>query len=127
MSKYLLSARVLASLTILGSLVGGCGGSNPNLRNEIGAKIASTQQPIQACYQRVLMTNRKVRGMVVIQMAAHAETGQFIDVSTLRDEPADPVLRYCVVQELLKLKLDKPPGKRVEITSVPIKFEWANP
>jgi hypothetical protein len=97
------------------------------MRNEIATKIASAQPPIQACYQRVLTTNRKLRGMVVVQMAAHAETGQFIDVNTLRDEPADPVLRYCVVQELAKLKLDKPPGKRVEITSVPIKFEWSNP
>jgi hypothetical protein len=104
----------------------GCKSGNPHLRDEISAKIASTQQPIQACYQNVLYTNRKVRGMMVLQMAANAD-GQFIDVNTLRDEPQDPVLRYCVVQELGKLKLDKPPGKRVEITSVPIKFEWSNP
>ncbi len=31
------------------------------------------------------------------------------------------------VQEFAKLKLDKPPGKRVDIESVPVKFEWSNP
>ena len=111
---------------LLAVLVAGCKSGNPNLRNEIGAKIASTQPAIQQCYQNVLYTSRKVRGMMVLQMAANAE-GQFIDVNTLRDEPSNPVLRYCVVQELGKLRLDKAPGKRVEITSVPIRFEWSNP
>jgi hypothetical protein len=31
------------------------------------------------------------------------------------------------VQELAKLKLDKPPGQRIDAESIPIKFEWANP
>lgn len=119
MNKQLLMVAVVAGLA-------GCKSGNPNLRNEIGAKIASTQPAIQKCYQNILYTNRKVRGMMVLQMAANAE-GQFIDVNTLRDEPANPVLRYCVVQELGKLRLDKPPGKRVEITSVPVRFDWSNP
>jgi len=118
MNKLILVAAVLASA--------GCSSGNPNLRNEVGSKIAGTQPAIQKCYQNILYTNRKVRGMMVLQMAANAD-GQFVDVNTLRDEPANPVLRYCVVQELGKLKLDKPPGKRVEITSVPVKFEWSNP
>ena len=111
---------------LLAVLVAACKSGNPNLRNEISAKIAATQPAIQKCYQNILYTNRKVRGMMVLQMAANAD-GQFIDVNTLRDEPSNPVLRYCVVQELGKLKLDKPPGKRVDITSVPIKFDWSNP
>jgi len=119
MNKHVLLAALIATTA-------GCPSGNPNLRNEIGAKISSTQPAIQKCYQNILYTNRKVRGMMVLQMAANAE-GQFVDVNTLRDEPANPVLRYCVVQELGKLKLDKPPGKRVEITSVPVKFDWSNP
>jgi hypothetical protein len=102
-------------------------GADPAIRADISAKLQSAQNPIQQCYQRQLTSNRKLRGMVVVQMAAHPETGQFIDISTRRDEPHDPVLRYCIVQALAKLKLDKPPGRRVEITSVPIRFEWANP
>ena len=116
----------LVLLAVATATVVGCKSGNPNLRNEIGAKIASTQPAIQKCYQNILYTNRKVRGMMVLQMAANAE-GQFVDVNTLRDEPANPVLRYCVVQELGKLRLDKAPGKRVEITSVPVKFDWSNP
>lgn len=119
MNKHVLLLAVLVGAA-------GCKSGNPNLRNEIGAKIASTQPAIQQCYQNVLYTSRKVRGMMVLQMAANAE-GQFIDVNTLRDEPANPVLRYCVVQELAKLRLDKPPGKRVDIQSVPIRFDWSNP
>ncbi len=109
-------------------VVAGCAtGADPKIRTEIGAKLASAQTPIQACYQRSLFTNRKLRGMYVAQLAVNAESGQFGEISLRRDEPADPVLRFCVIQELAKLKLDKPPGKRIELDSVPIKFEWANP
>ena len=116
MNKLLLLVVALAA----------CKSGNPNLKNDVGAKIASAQPGIQKCYQNVLYTSRKTRGMMVLQMAANAD-GQFIDISTRRDEPANPVLRFCVVQEFAKLKLDKPPGKRVEIESVPVKFEWSNP
>jgi hypothetical protein len=113
-------------LVLLSIALAACSSGNPNLKNDVGAKIASAQPGIQKCYQNVLYTSRKTRGMMVLQMAANAE-GQFIDVSTRRDEPANPVLRFCVVQEFQKLRLDKPPGKRVEIESVPVKFEWSNP
>lgn len=101
-------------------------GMTPEVRSEISAKIAATQTPIQQCFQRQLTTNRKLRGMVVAQ-AAIAPDGQFGEVTLRRDEPADPVLRFCVVQELAKLRLDKPTGERVVLESIPIKFEWNNP
>jgi len=101
-------------------------GMTPAVRNEISAKLASTQQPIQECYARQLATNRKLRGMVVAQ-AAILPDGQFGEVSLRRDEPADPVLKFCVVQAIAKLKLDKPAGERVVLDSIPIKFEWSNP
>ncbi|HEY5945646.1 MAG TPA: AgmX/PglI C-terminal domain-containing protein [Kofleriaceae bacterium] len=101
-------------------------GMTPEVRNEISTKLASTQTPIQQCYARQLATNRKLRGMVVAQ-AAITPDGQFAEVSLRRDEPADPVLRFCIVQEIAKLKLDKPTGQRVVLDSIPIKFEWSNP
>ncbi len=101
-------------------------GMTPEVRSEISAKLESTQQPIQACYQKQLTTNRKLRGMVVAQ-AAIAPDGQFGEVTLRRDEPADPVLRFCIVSELAKLKLEKPPGERIVVESVPMKFEWSNP
>ena len=120
MNKLILIALVLS--------VSACAkkGMTPEVRNEIGAKLASTQTPIQQCYQRALTTNRKLRGMVVAQ-AAISPQGQFGEVMLRRDEPADPVLRFCVVSEIAKLKLDKPTGSRVELESIPIKFEWNNP
>lgn len=118
MSKYLALAAALAACNT---------GTDPKIRDEIGAKLSSAQTPITACYQKQLYVNRKLRGMYVVQLAVNAETGAFSDISLRRDEPADPVLRYCVVQELAKLRLDKPPGKRIELDSVPIKFEPSNP
>jgi hypothetical protein len=116
------------TMLVFAASIAGCAkkGMTPEVRNEISAKLASTQSPIQQCYQRQLATNRKLRGMVVAQ-AAIAPDGQFGEVTLRRDEPADPVLRYCVVQEIAKLKLDKPTGERVVLESIPIKFEWANP
>ncbi len=119
MSKYAALVLVIAA---------GCAtGADPKIRVEIGSKLDGAKVPIQACYQKSLITNRKLRGMYVVQFAAAADTGKFVDISLRRDEPADPVLRYCVIQEIAKLGLAKPPGKRIEVDSAPIKFEWANP
>lgn len=101
-------------------------GMSPAMRTDIETKLASTQQPIQECYQRQLTTNRKLRGMVVAQAAIQAD-GTFTDVTLRRDEPQDPVLKFCVVQAIAKLKLEEPPGDKVVLDSIPIKFEWANP
>jgi hypothetical protein len=116
------------TMIVIAASLAGCAkkGMTPEVRSEISAKLASTQTPIQQCYQRQLATNRKLRGMVVAQ-AAIGPDGQFGEVTLRRDEPADPVLRFCVVQEIAKLKLDKPMGQRVVLESIPIKFEWANP
>ena len=121
MSKLL--ATTLAALAFAGCAKKGM---TPATRNEISAKLATAQQPMQACYARILTTQRKLRGMVVVQAAIQPD-GQFGEVTLRRDEPQDPVLRFCVVQEIAKLKLDKPPGERIVVESVPIKFEWSNP
>jgi hypothetical protein len=120
MNKLMLAATVLSLAACAKK------GMSPEVRNEISTKLASTQTPIQACYQRQLTVNRKLRGMVVAQAAISPE-GQFGEVMLRRDEPQDPVLRYCIVQEIAKLKLDKAPGQRIEVESMPIKFEWSNP
>jgi hypothetical protein len=118
--------KLLLSLAVFGAV--GCKtGADPAIRTNISAQLQSAQSPIQACYQKSLTTNRKLRGMYVVQLAVAGDTGQFQEIVLRRDEPQDPVLRFCVTQQLAKLKLDKPPGKRVEVESIPIKFEWANP
>lgn len=122
MSKLILATFIAAAA------LAGCAkkGMGPEVRSEISAKLATTQEPMQKCYARLLTTQRKLRGMVVVQ-AAILPDGQFSEVTLRRDEPQDPVLRFCVVQEIAKLKLDKPPGQRIQLDSVPIKFEWSNP
>jgi hypothetical protein len=101
-------------------------GMTPEMRTDIQTTVQSAQTPIQACYQRQLTTNRKLQGMVVVQAAVQPD-GSFSEVTLRRDEPADPVLKFCIVQEIAKIKLDKPMGERVVLESIPIKFEWANP
>jgi hypothetical protein len=115
--------------TVLLFALAACGGGamTPAVRADIGARLQSAQTPIAACYQKSLTTNRKLRGMYVVQFAVAPQTGQFSEINLRRDEPADPVLRYCVIQELAKLKLEKPQDKRIEVESFPIKFDWANP
>lgn len=115
-------------VAIVVSSLAGCAkkGMTPAIRSEITAKVASTQEPMQKCYARLLTTQRKLRGMVVVQAAIQPD-GQFAEVSLRRDEPQDPVLRFCIVQSIAALKLDKPPGERIVLDSLPIKFEWSNP
>lgn len=120
--------KVLFATALAAAAVTGCAkkGMTPAMRTEISAKLATTQEPMQKCYARLLTTQRKLRGMVVVQAAIQPD-GTFSEVTLRRDEPADPVLRFCIVQAVAGLKLDKPPGERVLLESVPIKFEWSNP
>ncbi len=119
MTKHILLGTILAMAACKS-------GPDPAVRTAISQKLESAQPGIQACYQKSLTTNRKLRGMVVAQMAV-LDTGQFTEISFRRDEPNDPVLRFCVTQQPAQPKLDKPPGQRIQLDSVPIKFEWANP
>ena len=119
---------IVIAAVVLSSGLAACAkpGMSPAVRTEITTKLQATQTPIQECYQRQLTVNRKLQGMVVAQAAIQPD-GSFSEVTLRRDEPADPVLKFCVVQELAKIKLDKPMGERVVLESIPIKFEWANP
>jgi hypothetical protein len=121
-------SKSIVFATLAAALAAGCAkkGMGPEVRSEISAKLATTHEPMQQCYARLLTTQRKLRGMVVAQ-AAIMPDGQFGDVTLRRDEPADPVLRFCIVQAIAALRLDKPPGQRIQLDSIPIKFEWANP
>ena len=120
MSKHALLALVV---------IAGCksAGMTPEMRTDIQTKVQAAQTPIQECYQRQLTVNRKLRGMMVVTFAAAGDTGAFQEITLRRDEPQDPILKFCVISELAKLKLDKPPGSHVVVDSYPIKFDWANP
>ena len=50
-----------------------------------------------------------------------SQTGQFQEITVTHDELRDPGVRRCVIDELAKLKLEKPQSARVSI-SYPIHF-----
>jgi hypothetical protein len=113
--------RKLVVLAI--SLAAGCGGTGMGAatRADIAARMATTQSPLEACYQAALKSNRKLAGMMVLSFVAAPKTGEFQDITITRDELNDPSMRRCVVEEVGKLKLENPQGSRVSI-SYPIHF-----
>src|SRR6266403_284660 len=92
-------------------LLCGCpsAGMTPEIHADIAARLQSAQTPIATCYQHALTTNRKLRGMMIVQLATAADTGQFSEITLRRDEIQDPAMKFCVINELAKLKLEKPP------------------
>jgi hypothetical protein len=107
--------------------VAGCGGTGlgAETRADITARMTSAQSPIEACYEAALKNNRKLQGMMVLSFVAAPKTGEFQEITVVRDELNDPGVRTCVIGEIAKLKLDKPQGSRVSI-NYPIRFAPRN-
>jgi hypothetical protein len=120
-----LAAGLFASLALLTLLTtaAGCGGTGlgADTRADITARMTTAQQPLEHCYQAALKTNRKLQGMIVLAFVAAPKTGQFEEITVTHDELGDPGVRKCILDEVGKLKLDKPQGARVSI-SYPIRF-----
>jgi hypothetical protein len=96
-------------------------GTGPETRADIAAQMKKAEGPIQACYAEALKQNRRIKGRFSIRLVAEASTGQFKNINVLRDEPNDPAVRKCILEEIGKLKLDKPTGSSVQIDQ-PILF-----
>jgi hypothetical protein len=106
------------------ALLAACGGTglSADVRTDISARMASAQQPIQACYADALKGNRKLRGTMVLTFATAPTTGVFSDITVARDDLADPTLQRCVIGEVGKLKLEKPQSTRISVSDYPINF-----
>ena len=118
----LLAIRSPAALAFaLGAAACGGTGLGADTRADITARMMSAQPPLQACYASALKSNRKLRGMMVLSFVAAPETGQFQEITVSHDELHDPDVRKCVIDEIAKLKLEKPQSARVSI-SYPIRF-----
>lgn len=104
-----------------------CGGTGmgAETRADISARMATAQAPLERCYQTALKSNRKLQGMMVLSFVAAPKTGEFQDITVTHDEIRDPAVRQCVIEEVGKLKLEKPQGSRVSI-SYPIRFAPSN-
>jgi hypothetical protein len=117
-------APVLAlALAVALGLPTGCGGAGlgAETRADITARMATVQKPVEACYQAALHNNRKLTGMMVLAFVAAPSTGEFRDITVTHDEVNDPAVRKCVIDEVGKLKLEKPQSTRLSI-SYPIHF-----
>lgn len=125
-AQTLRTRRVLAVLVAASAAVG-CGGTGlgAETRADITARMTSAQSPIEACYEAALKNNRKLQGMMVLSFVAVPKTGEFQEITVVRDELNDPGVRKCVIDEIAKLKLDKPQGSRVSI-NYPIRFAPRN-
>jgi hypothetical protein len=96
-------------------------GMGAETRADITAQMKTAEGPIQECYAAALKQNRRIKGRFSIRLIAEANTGQFKNINVLRDEPNDPAVRKCVLEEIGKLKLAKPTGSSVQIDQ-PILF-----
>jgi hypothetical protein len=105
----------------------GCGGTGlgAETRTDISGRMATARSPIEACYEAALKANRKLQGTMVLSLVAAPQTGQFQDIAITRDDLNDPGMRKCVVDEVGKLKLEKPQASRVSV-SYPLHFAPSN-
>jgi hypothetical protein len=110
-------------LAVTLALAAGCGGTGlgASTRADITARMTSAQQPLESCYQAALQHDRKLQGMIVLAFVAAPQTGQFQEITVTHDELNDAGVRTCVIEQVSKLKLDKPQSSRVSI-SYPIRF-----
>jgi hypothetical protein len=115
------AARAAALGAALGAAACGGTGLGADTRADITARMTSAKQPLAACYHAGLKANRKLTGLMVVSFVAAPQTGQFQEITVTRDELDAPGVRKCVVDEIGKLKLDKPQSARVSI-SYPIHF-----
>ena len=114
----------LASIVLLVAACGGAG-MGADTRADVTKQMQLAQPPIQSCYAEALKKNRKLRGIVSLEFIAEPGTGQFKNILIRRDEINDPAVRQCIIDEVGKLKLDKPTKSAVSIP-YPIRFAPTN-
>jgi hypothetical protein len=114
----------LALIAIVSTACGGAG-MGADTRADITKQMNLAQPPIQSCYAAALKNNRKLKGIISLEFIAEPETGRFKNILIRRDELQDPTVRQCIMDEVGKLKLDKPTKSAVSIP-YPIRFAPTN-
>lgn len=108
MRAILMSSLVLAAC--------GKSGMGESVRTDVVARMESARGPITQCYADALKLDRKLRGMLVLQFTAAAKSGQFEQISVLRDDMNDAMLQKCVIESVGLLKLATPQSTNLSIT-----------
>ena len=85
-----------------------CGGSGmgADVRTDISARMASAKPALDECYKAALKSNRRLKGIITIDLIAEASSGMFKNITIRRDELQSPEVRNCVMTEVGKLKLE---------------------
>jgi hypothetical protein len=125
MSKSVASSLAAAALTFTIVVAGaGCAktGMGAAVRGDVSGRMETAQPSFTSCYATALKRSRKVRGMLVLSITAAADSGEFKNITVSRDELGDPQLKQCVIDEVSKLKLEKP--QKTNITfAYPLRFD----
>jgi hypothetical protein len=126
MSKPFALLLAAAAVFSFGSLAG-CSkaGMGAEVRKDVTGRMETAEPDITGCYAAALKKSRKVRGMMVLSITAAADSGEFKNITVTRDEPNDQELKTCVIEEVSKLKLEKPQKTNVTF-SYPLRFEPTN-
>lgn len=91
-------------------LATGCKGTGlgSSVRDDVAARMATTQAPIAACYEQALVRNRRLKGRMLLRFTAEPATGQFSGVTVAQNDLPDPELTACVVERVSILQLAVP-------------------
>lgn len=119
--------RVLPIVLCVASLAA-CKGSGLGgaVRDDVSARMMTTQVPISACYEQALTRNRKLKGRMVLKFVAEPATGQFGNVTIVRNDLPDAELEACVIKNVSILQLATPQKTSAAI-EYPLDFSPIDP
>lgn len=122
-----MTRTIFMTLSLALSIAGAAcsSGVGPGTRTDIQEQMRTAEGPIQTCFQRELAANRRIRGTLSLRLTAEGGTGQFKNITVLRDEPRSNEVTQCVIAEIGKLKLAKPTKSSIQIDQ-PIRFGFSN-
>jgi hypothetical protein len=87
-----------------------CATGNPQQRQNVIDAMGRVKVEVDKCYELALARNRRTPGGVMfVEFTAAAGTGQFVNVLVRRDQVRDPVVRQCVVANIMTQKMEPPP------------------
>ena len=114
---------LLLGIAVIAMLPLGCSraGMGDAVRTDITARMATTENPIAACYHTALERNRKLRGNMVVSFTAEPNTGKFTDVQVVSSSLNDKELESCVLTSIGGLSLETPQKTAVAAT-YPLEF-----
>lgn len=120
MSKLVLLAAL--AVPLLTTAACSKNGMGAEVRTDVTTRMETAQPSFTTCYADALKRSRKIAGMLVLSITAAADTGEFKNITVSRDELRDAEMKKCVIDEVAKLKLEKP--QKTNITfSYPLRFD----